>query len=173
MSIVPRTPAPAYPGRRWATRRYPGDASTCPRFRSDIRADLSTLMGLPREIRDDIELCASEAFAHTVSHPRSRCSGGSVFRMLSTPIVMGRETTLRLSVSGDHLVSRPSRASARCSLESWERAEPGRGLSMIHNLATEWGIRRWTDPTTSDGPITALWAEFTYATRACTCGGLS
>src|SRR5699024_245221 len=48
MAIIHPTPTPAYPGRRWEARHYPGTPPTCARFRSDLREDLATLTGIPR-----------------------------------------------------------------------------------------------------------------------------
>lgn len=175
MSILPQMPTPAYPGRRWEARQYPGTPSTCPRFRADLRSDLESLAGVPRGLREDVELCASEAFANAVRHSRSQRSGGKVIRMLSTPIVMGRETTLRLSVIDDGpLDARPMFPPARRSMENWEQAESGRGLQLIHQLADEWGTQRWAEPDSLSVLGTVLWAEFTYPTASettCVCGG--
>ena len=185
MTIVPENPTPAYPGRRWQARHYPGTRSTCPRFRSELRSDLATLAGIPRPLQDDIELCAGEAFANAVTHTRSRRPGGSVMRMLSTPLVMGRETTLRLSVIDDGpLDARPMRPPLRRTVEEWEQSESGRGLLLIHQLASEWGTQRWADPDSLTLLGTVLWAEFTYptvpapaaagasaSTITCVCGG--
>ena len=183
MSIVPEIPTPAYPGRRWRARHYPGNPATCTRFRAELRSDLHALAGVPRRLRDDIELCGSEAFANAVTHSRSQRPGGTVIRMLSTPIVMGRETTVRLSVIDDGpLNDHPMRPPARSSVEEWEQAESGRGLLLIHRLAGEWGTQRWTDPTSPAVSGTVLWAEFAYPTpvtptttagtsTTCACGG--
>ena len=176
MSIVPEIPTPAYPGRRWQARHYPGTRSTCTRFRAELRSDLRALAGVPRSLCEDIELCASEAFANSVTHSRSQYPGGTVVRMLSTPIVMGRETTLRLSVIDDGpLDVRPLCPPARSSIEEWEEAESGRGLLLIHQLASEWGTQRWADPALPAVLGTVLWAEFTYptpsSTTTCACGG--
>jgi hypothetical protein len=55
--------------------------------------------------------------------------------MLSTPIVMGRETTLRLSVIDDGpLDARPMFPPARRSVENWEQDESGRRLQVILRL---------------------------------------
>ena len=185
MSILPQVPTPAYPGRRWEARQYPGTPSICSRFRAELRSDLRSLAGVPRRLRDDIELCASEAFANAVTHSRSQRAGGTVIRMLSTPIVMGPQTTLRLSVIDDGpLGSRPMCPPARRSVEDWEQAESGRGLQLIHRLANEWGTQRWADPDSLSVLGMVLWAEFTYPTLAavpaltttdtstsCVCGG--
>ena len=178
MTIVPENPTPAYPGRRWQARPYPGTRSTCTRFRAELRSDLHTLAGVPRLLAEDIELCAGEAFANAVTHSRSQRPGGTVVRLLSTPIVMGRETTVRLSVIDDGpLDARPVCPPARSSIEEWEEAESGRGLLLIHQLASEWGTQRWADPALPAVLGTVLWAEFTYPTTGtsttcvCLCGG--
>lgn len=178
MSIVPENPTPAYPGRRWQARHYPGNPATCTRFRTELRSDLQTLTGVPRPLREDIELCGSEAFANAIRHSRSQRPGGTVIRLLSTPIVMGRQTTLRLSVIDDGpLDARPLCPPTRSSIEEWEQAESGRGLLLIHQLAGEWGTQRWADPTLPAVLGTVLWAEFTYPTPTagasvtCVCGG--
>ena len=176
MTIVPENPTPAYPGRRWQARHYPGNPATCTRFRAKLRSDLHALAGVPRPLAEDIELCAGEAFANAVTHSRSQLPGGTVVRLLSTPLVMGRETTVRLSVIDDgpldaRLVCPPLRS----SVEEWEEAESGRGLLLIHQLASEWGTQRWADPALPTVLGTVLWAEFTYptptATTTCLCGG--
>ena len=178
MTIVPQNPTPAYPGRRWQARHYPGTRSTCTRFRSELRSDLAALTGVPRSLCEDIELCGSEAFANAATHSRSQHPGGTVVRLLSTPTVMGRETTLRLSVIDDGpLDVRPMCPPARHSIEEWEEAESGRGLLLIHQLASEWGTQRWADPALPAMLGTVLWAEFTYptptatTTTTCVCGG--
>ena len=184
MSIVPEIPTPAYPGRRWQARHYPGTRSTCTRFRAELRSDLHALAGVPRSLCEDIELCASEAFANSVTHSRSQRPGGTVVRLLSTPIVIGSQATVRLSVIDDGpLNARPVCPPARSSIEEWEQAESGRGLLLIHQLASEWGTQRWTDPTSPAVSGTVLWAEFAYPTPAtptatagtsttCACGGV-
>ncbi|GHC98422.1 hypothetical protein GCM10007079_52760 [Nocardiopsis terrae] len=175
MSIVSQIPTPAYPGRRWEARQYPGTPTACPRFRTELRSDLASLAGVPRHLREDVELCASEAFANAVRHSRSQSSGGTVLRMLSTPVVMGRRTTLRLSVIDDGpLDTRPMFPPARRSVEDWEQAESGRGLQLIHRLAEEWGTQRWAEQDSLSVLGTVLWAEFTYPTApstTCVCGG--
>ena len=188
MTIVPENPTPAYPGRRWQARHYPGTRSTCSRFRAELRSDLATLAGVPRSLCEDIELCAGEAFANAITHTRSQRPGGSVLRMLSTPIVMGSQTTVRLSVIDDGpLDTRPMRPPVRRTVQEWEEAETGRGLLLIHQLASEWGTQRWADPDSLTVLGTVLWAEFTYptptaptaaaasvstSTATCVCGGL-
>ena len=176
MTIVPENPTPAYPGRRWQARHYPGSPATCTRFRAELRSDLHALAGVPRSLCKDIELCGGEAFANAVTHSRSQRPGGTVIRMLSTPLVMERQTTLRLSVIDDGpLDARPVCPPVRSSIEEWEEAESGRGLLLIHRLASEWGTQRWADPTSPAVLGTVLWAEFTYptptATTTCVCGG--
>lgn len=178
MSIVHPMPTPAYPGRRWEARAYPGTPPTCARFRSDLRDDLSTLSGVPRQVREDVELCASEAFTNAVRHSRSRQPGGSVIRLLSTPLVMGRETTMRLCIIDEGPIGHPPARPFiqppvhRRSTEEWETTESGRGLLLIHHLADEWGTRQWPCSEVSAEPGTVLWAEFTYLTRVtCVCGG--
>ncbi|GHC72374.1 hypothetical protein GCM10007079_05540 [Nocardiopsis terrae] len=177
MSILPQTPTPAYPGRRWEARQYPGVLAASPVFRSDLRLDLASLAGAPSQIRDDVELCASEAFANAVLHSRSHRRGGTVMRLLSTPVVMGHQTTLRLSVLDDGPMDTRPMVPAQRSVQEWEESESGRGLLLIHQLATEWGTQRWADPDTGDVLGAVLWAEFTYPVpaarrrQACVCGG--
>ena len=171
MTIVHPTPSPAYPGRRWEARHYPGTPPTCARFRSDLRDDLATLAGIPRQEREDIELCASEAFTNAVTHSRSRSPGGSVTRLLSIPLVMGRETTMRLCVIDEGpLYSGTSLPSPRRPIEEWETTESGRGLLLIHHLADEWGTQPWPYSETSTALGTVLWAEFTFTRVTCVCG---
>ena len=172
MSILPQTPTPAYPGRRWEARQYPGTLASCSRFRSDLRSDLEQLAGVPSGIRDDVELCASEAFGNAVMHSRSSRKGGTVMRLLSTPIVMGSQATLRLSVIDDGPMDTRPMIPRQRSVEEWEDAESGRGLLLIHHLATEWGTQRWAEQSSRTVLGTALWAEFVYRTRTCTCGGV-
>lgn len=176
MPIVHPSPTRAYPGRRWEARRYPGTASTCARFRADLRSDLATLAGIPLQARDGIELCASEAFTNVVAHSRSERPGGTVTvtRMLCTPLVLGSRTTVRLSVIDEgpsvraHPVPFP-----RHSPEEWHVGAPGSGLTLIHRLADEWGTRRCPASGPSPRSGTVIWAEFTYLARpTCTCGGL-
>ena len=179
MTIVPENPTPAHPGRRWQARHYPGTPEVCTRFRAELRSDLRILAGVPRPLCEDIELCAGEAFTNAVTHSRSQRPGGTVIRMLSTPLVMERQTTLRLSVIDEGpLNARPMRPPVRGSVEEWEEAESGRGLLLIHRLASEWGTQRWTDPSLPAVLGTVLWAEFTYptptattTTATCVCGG--
>ncbi|WP_017607470.1 ATP-binding protein [Nocardiopsis xinjiangensis] len=177
MTIIHPPPTPAYPGRRWEARHYPGTAPTCARFRSELRDDLTTLAGIPRQAREDIELCANEAFANAVRHSRSQQPGGSVIRLLSTPLVMGRKTTMRLCVIDEGPSGRPPARPFippqvdRRPAEEWETTESGRGLLLIHRLADEWGTRPWPCPETSAELGTVLWAEFTFTCARCTCGG--
>ncbi|GHD32187.1 ATP-binding protein [Nocardiopsis kunsanensis] len=178
MTIIHPTPTPAYPGRRWEARHYPGTPPACARLRSELRDDLATLSGIPRQVREDVELCASEAFTNAVTHSRSRQPGGSVTRLLSTPLVMDPETTVRLCVIDqgplDHPPARPSlcRPTMRRSAEEWESTESGRGLLLIHHLADEWGTRRWPCSEASTEIGTVLWAEFTFTRVTCVCGGV-
>ena len=143
MSIVHQTPTPAYPGRRWRARRYPGSRSVCPRFRAELRSDLATLAGVPSSLVEDVELCAGEAFANAVTHSRSQRPGGVVVRMLSTPTVVEDHTTLRLSILDDgpfdpRSLCVPTRCSVRggadesvggcCSSTNWPvSGEPSAG----------------------------------------------
>ncbi|MEV2276539.1 ATP-binding protein [Nocardiopsis sp. NPDC049922] len=161
MAIMPQTPIPAYPGRRWAARTYPGLASMAARLRADLRDDLATLAGITPDLADDITLCASEAFANACDHSRSGHPGGRVMRFLSTPVVTRHETTLRLSLIDDG-PKRDPRIPAPRTPHGCPLAERGRGLLLIHRLATEWGTSRAVD--TPDGSLlsTALWAEFAY-----------
>lgn len=171
MSILPQTPAPAYPGRRWEARQYPGTLESSSRFRADLRSDLGQLAGMPGGVRDDVELCASEAFANALVHSRSSRKGGTVMRLLSTPVVMSSQTTLRFSVIDDGpLDTRPMIPRQR-SVQEREDAESGRGLLLIHQLATEWGTQRWAEQSSLTVLGTVLWAEFVYRARTCTCGG--
>lgn len=181
MSIVPQAPTPAYPGRRWEARQYPGTLAASLVFRADLRCDLASLAGVPADLCDEIELCGNEAFANAVLHSRSQRRGGVVMRLLSTPVVTGNQSTLRLSVIDDGpLDARPMRTPlgspfrlpTRRTVQEWEEAESGRGLLLIHRLATEWGTQRWADPDTRDVLGTVLWAEFSYSVRRCTCGGV-
>ena len=178
MTIVHPMSAPAYPGRRWEARHYPGTPPTCARMRSDLRDDLATLSGIPLQVREDIELCASEAFTNAVTHSRSQRRGGTVTRLLSTPLVMGRKTTMRLCVIDEGPSGRlPARGFTppqvdRRSAEEWEATESGRGLLLIHHLADEWGTRPWPCSETSTELGTVLWAEFTFTCLTCVCGGV-
>ncbi|WP_017609118.1 ATP-binding protein [Nocardiopsis xinjiangensis] len=177
MAIIHPTPTPAYPGRRWEARHYPGTAPTCARFRSELRGDLATLAGIPRQAREDIELCASEAFANAVRHSRSQHRGGTVSRLLSTPLVMGPKTTMRLCVIDEGPSGRPPARPFippqvdQRSAEEWETTESGRGLLLIHHLADEWGTRPWPRSEASNTLGTVLWAEFTFTRASCVCGG--
>ena len=176
MAIIHPTPTPAYPGRRWEARHYPGTPPTCTRFRSDLREDLATLTGIPRQVCEDVELCASEAFTNAVRHSRSQRRGGTVIRLLSTPLVMDPKTTIRLCVIDEGPSSRlPSRPFSppqvdRRSAEEWEATESGRGLLLIHHLADEWGTQPWPYSETSTALGTVLWAEFTFTRVTCVCG---
>ncbi|WP_026127495.1 ATP-binding protein [Nocardiopsis lucentensis] len=161
MSVVPQTPTPAYPGRRWAARTYPGLPSINARMRADLRSDLATLAGISPDLTDDVVLCASEAFANAVDHSRSGHPGGRVMRFLSTPVVTGHETILRLSVIDDGPEYAP-RIPAPRTPHDCPLAERGRGLLLIHRLATEWGTARAVDAPNGSLLSTALWAEFAY-----------
>lgn len=98
--------------------------------------------------------------------------------MLSTPLVMGSQTTARLSVIDDGpLKARPLCQPVRRTVQEWEEAESGWGLLLIHRPASEWGTQRWADPDSLTVLGTVLWAEFTcptpaaVTTNACVCGG--
>jgi anti-sigma regulatory factor (Ser/Thr protein kinase) len=136
------------------------------RVRADIREDLADLSGIHGDLVDSAALCASEAFANAVAHSRSGRPGGTVMRILSTPVVTTRETTLRLSLIDDGPVdSRPMIPSQRTA-EEWDGAERGRGLLLIDHLATEWGTQRWAATGTGTHRVlgTVIWAEFAYPT---------
>lgn len=173
MSIVPhrRTyvpPAtPAYPGRRWNARLYPGTLATTARFRDELRHDLAGLAGFGPEPLDDLLLCGSEMFANAAAHSRSGRADGRVIRTLSVPTVTDRETTLRLSVIDDGLADDRTalpRIPAQRTVEEWEDAESGRGLLLIHHLATEWGTRAVVDFPFCEALGTVIWAEFAFPT---------
>ncbi|WP_304452980.1 ATP-binding protein [Nocardiopsis sp. YSL2] len=164
MPVVSQSPTPAYPGRRWAARLYPGRPAIAARVRADMRADLAELVGIPDDLVDSTALCASEAFANAVAHSRSGRPDGTVMRILSTPVVTTWETTLRLSVIDDGPVDSRPMIPAQRTAEEWEEAERGRGLLLIDHLATEWGTQRWSGTGTHSVLGTVIWAEFTYPT---------
>jgi anti-sigma regulatory factor (Ser/Thr protein kinase) len=134
--------------------------------RADIRADLAELDGIPGDLVASATLCASEAFANAVVHSRSGRPGGTVMRILSTPVVTARETTLRLSVIDDGPVDSRPMIPAQRTVEEWDEAERGRGLLLINHLATEWGTQRWAATATGTHRVlgTVVWAEFAYPT---------
>ncbi|GAB2480958.1 ATP-binding protein [Nocardiopsis aegyptia] len=164
MPVVSQSPTSAYPGRRWAARLYPGTPATTARVRAEMRDDLAELEGIPGDLVDGAALCASEAFANAVVHSRSGRPDGTVMRILSTPVVTNRETTLRLSVIDDGPVDSRPMIPAQCTAEEWQEAERGRGLLLIDHLATEWGTQRWAGTDTCRVLGTVIWAEFTYPT---------
>lgn len=166
MSIVSQTATPAYPGRRWAARLYSGTPARTAQVRVDMREDLAELGGITNDLVDSATLCASEAFANAVAHSRSGLPHGTVMRILSTPVVTTRETTLRLSVIDDGPVDSRPMIPAQRTAEEWEGAERGRGLLLINHLATEWGTQRWAGTGTGIDRVlgTVIWAEFVYST---------
>jgi anti-sigma regulatory factor (Ser/Thr protein kinase) len=136
--------------------------------RADLRHDLTQLDGLTDDLADSVVLCASEAFANAVGHTRSGRPDGTVMRILSTPIVTSRETTLRLSIIDDGVDGPQPVIPAQRTPDDWAEAERGRGLLLIHHLAAEWGTARAYDFSTCTLMNTVTWAEFTHPTfRAC------
>ncbi|GHC83898.1 hypothetical protein GCM10007079_25390 [Nocardiopsis terrae] len=168
MAIVPHarapihTPTPAFSGRRWPSRVYPGDLVQTAWVRSDLAADLARLADLPRDTTENIVLCASEMFANSCDHSRSgQDPEGRVIRTLHMPDV----ATLHLAVIDDGTrasasATRPEIPRQR-SVEEWAEAERGRGLLLIHHLATAWGTRAALDFPFCSGLGTVTWAEFT------------
>ncbi|WP_017546807.1 ATP-binding protein [Nocardiopsis prasina] len=173
MTIVPHTPAPLHSvtatapsvGRRWPFRVYPGDLSQVSRVRSDLAADLGRLAGLGAQSAADVILCASEMFANACDHSLSgEDPEGRVLRTLHMPTA----TTLKVVFIDDG-----TRTDAADQLgpklpdqrtpEEWDEAERGRGLLLIHHLASRWGTRSVLDFPFCAGLGTVAWAEFTLA----------
>ncbi|WP_159940815.1 MULTISPECIES: hypothetical protein [unclassified Nocardiopsis] len=88
--------------------------------------------------------------------------GGTVMRLLSTPLVTTREATLRLAVIDDGPHDGRPVVPAQRTAEEWENAGSGRGLLLIHSLAREWGTYRMVDLASATLLGTALWAEFRH-----------
>ncbi|WP_304455456.1 ATP-binding protein [Nocardiopsis sp. YSL2] len=169
MFIVPQprppahTAAPAFEGRRWPCRLYPGDLSHTSRFRADLRRDLSELAGLVIDTADDLVLCASELYANAVDHSRSGEPDGHVIRTLTMPTA----DRLRVGVIDDgHRTNSPHPPMLpeipRTAPLDGEWAERGRGLLLIDHLAAAWGSRAVVGFPFCEGLGTFLWAEFAH-----------
>ncbi|GAB3695220.1 ATP-binding protein [Nocardiopsis oceani] len=166
MTIVPNilTPAPAYAGRRWPSRLYPGDLAQTSGVRADLSTDLYHLAGLRTETSETAEnmvLCASEMFANACAHSRSgQDVEGRVIRTLHTTA-----TTVQVAIIDDGM--RTDRAEFQApetpqhTVEEWQQAERGRGLLLIGHLAARWGTRSVLDFPFCAGLGTVTWAEFT------------
>ncbi|WP_159942835.1 ATP-binding protein [Nocardiopsis sp. FR6] len=165
MAIVPQTATPAHPGRRWNPRLYDGGLAHTARFRADLRTDLSVLPDLSPDLLSDIELCGTEMLANAVEHTRSGQEGGRVIRALSASSAPGSAMTLRLSVIDDGLTDdhapTPGIPTQRTGRE-WQEAENGRGLLLLHHLATAWGTRPVVALPFCAGLGAVFWAEFTH-----------
>ncbi|WP_049578102.1 ATP-binding protein [Nocardiopsis sp. SBT366] len=177
MTIVPHTPAPLHSvtatapsaGLRWPFRVYPGDLSQVSRVRSELAADLGRLAGLAPQTVADVILCASELFANACDHSLSgEDPEGQVIRTLHMPTA----TTLKVVIIDDGTRSDTAgRADAADQLgpklphqrtpNEWDEAERGRGLLLIHHLASRWGTRSVLDFPFCAGLGTVAWAEFT------------
>ncbi|WAE73324.1 ATP-binding protein [Streptomonospora nanhaiensis] len=166
MFILPPRPAPEAPAvdnpeRRWEPRLYPGTLATTARVRADLSRDLSRLPDLDPDQADSIVLCASEMFANACDHARSGEEDGRVIRTLTGP----DERTIRLSIIDDgyrDTDTRP-RIPRQRTAQEWRDAERGRGLLIVHHLATRWGTFRVVDFPFCEGLGTVLWAEFSLS----------
>ncbi|MFW6640052.1 ATP-binding protein [Nocardiopsis algeriensis] len=165
MTIVPRpgfpfhTPTPPFAGRRWPDRVYEGVTSQAAWVRADLAADLTRLLGLSPEVRDDAVLCIAEMFANACAHTRSGNPGGRVVRLLSQPTA----PTVRLTLVDGGSPTRPHIPTAQ---EEEMPAESGRGLLLIEHLSRAWGTRPAPDHPLGDRPGHAVWAEFALAGTA-------
>ncbi|MEU3015863.1 ATP-binding protein [Nocardiopsis sp. NPDC007018] len=174
MAIVPHTPAlnhtvaPPEPALRWECRVYPGQLSHTSRVRSDLDTDLNRLLSLPGEVRGEMVLCVSEMFANACEHSRSgQDPEGRVVRTLESPVpglvrVSIIDDGARTDTTTDSLPRVPRRRTKR----EWERAERGRGLLIVGELASRWGFRPVLDFPFCEGLGTVIWAEFTLPALA-------
>lgn len=168
MTIVPEEPPPphgflpipAFAGRRWSSRIYPGSLTELSGMRHDLRRDLAELSGLTAGTTEDIVLCASELLANAIDHSRSGEPDGHLVRTLTMP----EADLLRLGVTDDghRSTGAPSRIEIprNRSLEEWALTERGRGLLLVDHLALRWGRRTVFDFPFCQGQGTFLWAEF-------------
>ena len=157
MSMMPHTPPfpPPVTGA-WPCRIYPGDLAHAARVRAEVRADLAALPGLGADLVDAVELCASEACANAVAHPRSGRGGGRVVRALPRPA----PDRLRLAVVDDGAPDTAPRIPVERTAEEWAEAETGRGLLLISALAAAWGTRPVVAFPGCAHLGTVVWAEF-------------
>ncbi|XKK36890.1 ATP-binding protein [Nocardiopsis sp. ARC36] len=163
MFILPPRPTPDTPAgdaleHRWEPRLYPGTPATTARVRAELRLDLSRLPDLDPDQTDSIVLCASEMFANACDHSRSGEEDGRVIRTLTWP----DDHTVRLSVIDDgyrDTGTRP-RIPRQRTAQEWRDSERGRGLLIVHHLATRWGTCRVVDFPFCEGLGTVLWADF-------------
>ncbi|WP_017604378.1 ATP-binding protein [Nocardiopsis alkaliphila] len=169
MTIVPRprvplhTPTPAFAGRRWASRAYPGELAQACWVREDLRADLYRVEGLGPDLTDTVILCASEMFSNACAHSRSGQIDGRVIRNLFMPDAR----TLYVGMVDDGVrTDTPTfpHIPHQRTVTEWEEAERGRGLLLIDHLATRWGSRAVVDFPFCAGLGTLVWAEFTLTT---------
>ncbi len=159
---------PTYTGRHWPSRLYPGHLAHTSQVRTDLTTDLNHLTKVSPETVQDMVLCVSEMFANACDHSRSgQDPEGRVIRTLHMPTT----SSIRIGIVDDgtrtdtpHPTS-PQIPHQRTEQE-WEHAERGRGLLLIHHLATRWGTRSVVEFPFCQGLGTLTWAEFTPNGRA-------
>ncbi|MFE9244397.1 ATP-binding protein [Nocardiopsis sp. NPDC006938] len=169
MAIVPHTPAlnhtnnPPPAESRWECRVYPGQLSQTSQVRADLDTDLTRLLTLPGEVREEMVLCVSEMFANACEHSRSgQDPEGRVVRTLEAPVPgLVRVSIIDDGTRTDAAVDAVPGVPRRRTRQDWEQAERGRGLLMVGHLASRWGFRPVLDFPFCEGLGTVIWAEFT------------
>ncbi|UOE22142.1 ATP-binding protein [Thermobifida halotolerans] len=115
-----------------ATRTFPGTAENCGRARSWVR---SLTLPYP-DVRDSVELVASELFTNAIRHTRSGDPGGLVQMTLSTED--DPPTLLRLEITDGGLRTDLPKQVAHALLPPSD-AQSGRGLFIASVLSRAWG----------------------------------
>ncbi|MGP4027251.1 ATP-binding protein [Actinomadura sp. 3N407] len=119
--------------------RYPGLADQIPHIRA------WTVEHVPADVADEVALVVTEAATNALRHSRSGLPSGTITVSIR-PLRRGR---VRVAVTDQGDLHKPEPEADR---------DGGRGLHLIHELATECGL--------TGGPSGhTLWAEFTGARR--------
>lgn len=133
-ATVPQLPAPpqAIPPVVIDTATYPSDLGSVPEARRHITDRLSNL---PPEVVDDARVMACELMANSVNYARP----GRIDLRIEVA-----DGTLRIEVadagSALHFPQIRTRVDDLDDLD--DLAEGGRGLAIVNNLATRWGVHR-------------------------------
>ena len=134
-------PSTAYEPESTVSVRVPHEQASAPQVRLRLAADLDAARVIGQEA-DDALLIMSELITNAVRHARPLSSGG-----LNVSWAISR-TRIGISVTDGGSATAPKAAAAAMS------AIGGRGLHIVHFLASTWDVTRGEDDTT-------VWAVIT------------
>ncbi|GIH73512.1 ATP-binding protein [Sphaerimonospora thailandensis] len=122
--------------------RLPGDPASVSHARSEVRR----LLGHEHPAVDDVTLVTSELVTNAIKH--SGCQAGDFIRFT----LVASDGVVRVEVHD------PGSAPAEPRLRLDPDAEDGRGLLIVDEISTEWGICE-----RDDGPGRTVWCAIRFA----------